>query len=131
MLPEQLTQYLDDYQQRVAAIHVARAHDYDSTPGNTDWHRRIAALLVQRAPLRPGRRVLDIATGTGPVASNAAARAGPQGEVLGIGITACMLEQVRAKARASRLGQVRVELADAENLVCRAHRLTMCFAVPR
>lgn len=107
---------LDDYQQRIAAIYEARVDHYDATPGNADWHRRVAALLVQRAPLEPGQRVLDIGTGTGLVALDAAERVGTRGDVLGIDISAPMLEQARRKARRLRLGQVRFELADAENL---------------
>lgn len=113
---EEISLHLDDYQQRLASIYGARARNYDTTPDNADWHRRTAALLVQRAKLQPGQRVLDIATGTGLVALDAAARIGPQGHVLGIDITASMLEQARIKARALGLGQIRFEFADAENL---------------
>ena len=116
MLTEQHVPQLDAYQRRVAAIYAARADTYDATPGNADWHRRIAATLVRHTPLQPGQRVLDIATGTGLVALDAAERVGTQGYVLGIDISAPMLEQARRKARRSGLGQVRFELADAENL---------------
>jgi ubiquinone/menaquinone biosynthesis C-methylase UbiE len=113
----QFSQQLDDYQQRLTATYGARAHNYESTSENSDWHRRTAALLVDRALLQTGQRVLDIATGTGLVAIDAAERVGPEGYVLGIDITAPMLEQARRKALASGLKQVRFELADAENLV--------------
>ena len=107
---------LDDYQQRVARTYGARAANYETTPVNSDWHRRIAALLVKRAQLQPGQRVLDIATGTGLVACDAAERVGPEGHVLGIDITSAMLEQARRKATALHLQHLHFMLADAEKL---------------
>lgn len=107
---------MDEYQQRITAIYGARADTYDHAPGNSDWHRHLAALLVQRAQLKQGQRVLDIATGTGLVAVGAAERVGPEGTVLGIDITASMLEQARRKVRALGLSQLRFEVANAEDL---------------
>ncbi len=107
---------LDEYQQRVARTYGARAANYETTPVNSDWHRRIAALLVKRAQLQPGQRVLDIATGTGLVACDAAERVGSEGDVLGIDMTSAMLEQARRKATALRLQHLHFMLADAEKL---------------
>ena len=107
---------LDEYQQRVAGTYGARAANYEITPVNSDWHRRIAALLVKRAQLTPGQRVLDIATGTGLVAFDAAEHVGPEGHVLGVDITPEMLEQARRKATALGLQHLHFVLADAEKL---------------
>ena len=109
-------QRLDDYKQRIAALYEARASVYDSTSGNADWHRRIAHQLVRRALLKPGQRVLDIATGTGLVALEAAMQVGPEGLVLGIDITPGMLAQASSKMHALGIGHVQFELADAEHL---------------
>jgi ubiquinone/menaquinone biosynthesis C-methylase UbiE len=56
--------------------------------------------LVEMAALRPGARVLDIACGTGIVARIAARKLGGSGSVLGLDLSAPMLEAARAAAAA-------------------------------
>jgi demethylmenaquinone methyltransferase/2-methoxy-6-polyprenyl-1,4-benzoquinol methylase len=68
------------------------------------WRRRAADL----AELRPGDRALDVATGTGDLAIELAARVGPEGEVVGSDFSEGMLERARRKAP-----QLRWEHADA------------------
>jgi demethylmenaquinone methyltransferase / 2-methoxy-6-polyprenyl-1,4-benzoquinol methylase len=58
------------------------------------WRRRAADL----AGLSPGGRALDVATGTGDLAIEVAARVAPGGEVVGIDFSEKMLELARAKA---------------------------------
>ena len=55
-----------------------------------------AELLLARADLRPGQRVLDVACGTGVVARRAAALVGPAGRVVGLDLNAGMLAVARA-----------------------------------
>ncbi len=52
-----------------------------------------AEILVQAAAVRPGHRVLDVASGTGVVARAAARRAGPDGRVVASDVSAGMLER--------------------------------------
>jgi demethylmenaquinone methyltransferase/2-methoxy-6-polyprenyl-1,4-benzoquinol methylase len=59
-----------------------------------EWRRRAADL----ADLSPGDRALDVATGTGDLALELAARVAPGGEVVGIDFAEKMLELARAKA---------------------------------
>jgi demethylmenaquinone methyltransferase/2-methoxy-6-polyprenyl-1,4-benzoquinol methylase len=59
-----------------------------------EWRRRAADL----ASVRPGGRVLDVATGTGDLAIELAARVAPGGEVIGSDFSEKMLEIARAKA---------------------------------
>jgi demethylmenaquinone methyltransferase/2-methoxy-6-polyprenyl-1,4-benzoquinol methylase len=76
------------------------------------WRRRAADL----AAVSPGDRVLDVATGTGDLALELAARVGPEGEVVGIDFSERMLELARAKAAAApatRDVAVRFERANA------------------
>jgi ubiquinone/menaquinone biosynthesis C-methylase UbiE len=56
-----------------------------------------AAELVARAGLQPGVRVLDVASGLGPVARLAAAAAGPSGRVVASDISAAMLAAAAAR----------------------------------
>jgi ubiquinone/menaquinone biosynthesis C-methylase UbiE len=56
-----------------------------------------AEILLDHAVLTPGMRVLDIATGTGPVARCAARRIGTTGRVVATDIAAPMLDVARRK----------------------------------
>lgn len=90
------------------------AGDYDFVErllglGSGPWYRRTA---LRRAGLRPGMRVLDIATGTGLVAREAIATVGPEGSVIGLDPSAGML------AQAGQLGMPLVR-ALGEKLPCR------------
>lgn len=68
-----------------------------------------AASLVDRACLRRGERVLDVACGTGVVARAAAERVGRTGRVAGVDINAAMLDVARAvpAGAGARIGWVR------------------------
>ena len=59
---------LNDYKQQVADLYSDRSSNYD----NGDWHLRIAQRIVDRAQLKSGQQILDLATGTGIVAIEAA-----------------------------------------------------------
>jgi ubiquinone/menaquinone biosynthesis C-methylase UbiE len=61
------------------AIHLPRVF--------TPWAR----VLLEVAPARPGESVLDVATGPGTVAREAASLVGPTGKVVGVDISAAML----------------------------------------
>jgi demethylmenaquinone methyltransferase/2-methoxy-6-polyprenyl-1,4-benzoquinol methylase len=79
------------------------------------WRRRAAEL----AGVRAGDRVLDVATGTGDLALELAARVGPTGEVIGTDFSERMLQLARAKAAARAnggAGRVRFEAANALSL---------------
>jgi SAM-dependent methyltransferase len=57
-----------------------------------------AALLLERAALRPGEAVLDIATGPGTVARLAAEHVGPQGRVVGADLSEAMIAIAKTKS---------------------------------
>ena len=73
-------------------------------------------LMLDRAALQPGERVVDVACGTGLVTFPAAEAVGLSGSVVGTDISAKMVEQ--AEAEAARLGvhHARFERMDAEAL---------------
>jgi ubiquinone/menaquinone biosynthesis C-methylase UbiE len=103
---------LDDYKQQVADLYSCRSANYD----NGDWHPRIAHRLVEYAHLCPGQHVLDIATGTGMFAIEAAQIVGIEGRVIGIDISTGMIEQAKRKAETLGLGNIEFQFADAEAL---------------
>ena len=76
--------------------------------------------VIARAGLAAGERVLDLGTGTGAVAARAAQLVGPAGLVVGMDISADMLEVARQRVAAQGHTQVtfregRAESVPAEN----------------
>jgi ubiquinone/menaquinone biosynthesis C-methylase UbiE len=84
--------------------------------GRSGSHARLAARLVRVAAPQPGERVLDIATGTGFVAIEAARSVGPQGDVVGVDISGGMLDQAAQAVSAADVRNVKLVQADAEAL---------------
>ncbi|MCE3007924.1 MAG: bifunctional demethylmenaquinone methyltransferase/2-methoxy-6-polyprenyl-1,4-benzoquinol methylase UbiE [Bacteroidetes bacterium] len=75
------------------------------------WRRRAVRML---RPLRP-RIVIDLATGTGDFAIEAARILKPE-RVIGVDISSGMLEVGREKMRKRKLTQVEMVLGDSENM---------------
>jgi SAM-dependent methyltransferase len=69
--------------------------------------------LFRIAAIAPGDHVLDVGCGTGHVTLLAARRA-DRGHVVGVDLSAPMLERARADAAAQRVANVRFEQADAQ-----------------
>jgi len=101
----------DGYKQAVAE-HFGRRTDYSRSA----IHARLANRLVGLAEPQPNERVLDIATGTGFVAIPVARLVGDQGKVVGVDISAGMLEQAAKAVAAASIGNVELVGADAEAL---------------
>jgi ubiquinone/menaquinone biosynthesis C-methylase UbiE len=68
------------------------------------------------AGLRPGERILDVATGTGVAAFMAAAKVGMSGEVVATDISQRMVDAVRVEADRGGIKNMRFERVDAEDL---------------
>ncbi|MGH8199886.1 MAG: class I SAM-dependent methyltransferase [Steroidobacteraceae bacterium] len=73
--------------------------------GSGSWYRRRA---LSSAGLQAGMQVIDVGTGTGLVAREAARLVGPRGSVLGVDPSAAMLANARAVA-GLRLAEGRAE----------------------
>ncbi|MEC4893316.1 MAG: methyltransferase domain-containing protein [Oscillatoria sp. PMC 1051.18] len=119
---------VDRYKQQVAAYFDSRIN-YD----RGDFHPQIAHLLLEYTQITKGKKVLDIATGTGLVAIEAAQLVGCQGSVIGVDISPGMLNQGRSKI--AQLGLKNIELieADAEALIFPKNSFDLvlcCSALP-
>jgi ubiquinone/menaquinone biosynthesis C-methylase UbiE len=75
-----------------------------------------AKLLLERAALRPGEAVLDIATGPGTVARLAAEQVGPSGRVVGADLSAAMIDIAKAKPPSAGAAAIEYLVAPAAPL---------------
>jgi ubiquinone/menaquinone biosynthesis C-methylase UbiE len=100
---------------------IKDATSYDDVSGHFDEFTRVLSLpfaerMVGLAGLRPSDRILDVGTGTGIVALNAA-RAAHKGQVTGVDLSEGMLATARQNAVQSSAGRnVEFRSMDAEAL---------------
>ncbi|MGM0476407.1 MAG: bifunctional demethylmenaquinone methyltransferase/2-methoxy-6-polyprenyl-1,4-benzoquinol methylase UbiE [Pseudomonadota bacterium] len=120
---------------RVAGVFssVARKYDVMNDLMSMGVHRVWKRFTIERAGVRRGQRVLDLAGGTGDLAEAFARRVGPEGEVVLSDINAEMLECGRERlVNAGVVGNVDYIQADAEALPFPDHhfdRVTMAFGL--
>ena len=76
----------------------------------------VSERMLDLAELRPGMRVLDLATGRGEPALRAAARVGPRGRVVGIELVPELLQIAREKAEREGLANLELRAGNAEML---------------
>ena len=97
---------------------VATRYDIMNDLMSLGIHRIWKRITVERAALRPGMQVLDLAGGTGDLAALMAPRVAPGGRVLLSDINEAMLRRGRERLLDRGLAGDRVEycLADAERL---------------
>lgn len=106
---------LDKFKQEIAAAYDRRQETYDQgTAGH--WHYDLACRLVECADLEVGNRVLDLATGTGMVAIEAAKKVGDSGQVIGVDISSGLLKVAQQKINKAKLNNIKLHLADVEAL---------------
>jgi ubiquinone/menaquinone biosynthesis C-methylase UbiE len=72
------------------------------------------AALMAAAGLRAGERVLDVGCGCGPMALTAARAVAPDGDVVGLDLSAPMLEVARRRAASAGVANVTFEQADVQ-----------------
>ena len=107
----------EDFKRRDGHSYDAVTHLFDLF--TTRYTQPIANRMVDLAHLGPRSEVLDVGTGTAPIALEAGRRIAEGGRVLGIDISAGMLASATAKANAAGLsGRVHFEHGDAEALTC-------------
>jgi demethylmenaquinone methyltransferase / 2-methoxy-6-polyprenyl-1,4-benzoquinol methylase len=94
---------------------IAGVYDPLNTAMTAGLHHRWRSRAADLALVRPGSRVLDVATGTGDLAIELARRVAPGGEVVGSDFAEGMLDRARSKvaSRVSSGVSPRFEWADA------------------
>jgi len=106
---------LQGYKEMDAASYDDAAAEFERI--NERFIAPLASALLALARLTPADQVLDVGTGTGPVALRAAPLLTAGGIVVGIDHSTGMLARASAKARQSGLSdRVSFQLMDAENL---------------
>lgn len=100
----------NQYKQQVIAEFNSR-ENYDN-----DFRFRLGNRLVELAELKPSQQVLDVATGTGIVAIAAAEIVGNLGKVIGVDISAGMLEKAQRKIENANLQNIELLETDADYL---------------
>ena len=102
---------LNTYKQGIASLYDRRSNNYD----DGEWRKKICDRLLNYSQINLGQKILDIGTGTGKIALDAAKIVGDRGKVIGVDISAQMLALARNKAHTAKL-EVEFQLADAESL---------------
>ena len=99
---------------------MSRLSDTETWRRYDDDERRLSAPVSERmlalARLRPGLRVLDVATGRGEPATRAAACVAPDGSVLGTDRSEDMLAFARERAAREGIVNLALQVADAQVL---------------
>ncbi|WP_257459519.1 SAM-dependent methyltransferase [Archangium lipolyticum] len=96
-------------------IHVGYWSGPEDESSGTEAQERLTDMMIQRARLGAGQRLLDIGCGTGRPAVRLAQATGCS--VTGISVSAMQVEQANARARKEGLSdQVRFQVADAMEL---------------
>jgi ubiquinone/menaquinone biosynthesis C-methylase UbiE len=95
---------------KAAATYDAAADHFDDEP--LGFWKRVGEHTVARLALQAGANVLDVGCGTGASALPAAQAVRPNGFVVGVDLSAHLLDRARTKTAMSRLTNVEFRLAD-------------------
>lgn len=95
---------------KAAATYDAAADHFDDEP--LAFWERIGRRTVERLGLPAGAKVLDVGCGTGASVLPAAQAVGPSGSVIGVDLSARLLDRARAKAGTLGLSHADFRLAD-------------------
>jgi arsenite methyltransferase len=109
------------YKQEVINFYNARTN-YDN-----DTTRKRAIALFDHTTLGSGQFVLDVATGTGNIAIEAAKQVGANGSVIGIDIAVELLKIGQQKIQAENLSNVQLIEADAETYQAEANQFDAIY----
>lgn len=114
---------MSDYKQQVIDFFDRRTN-YDA---EGDAHPNEAKRLLKYVSLKSGQKILDLATGTGLVAIDAALQVVPKGSVVGVDISAGMLAQAKVKIRQQGIDNIELILADVEAIEFELEQFDVIF----
>lgn len=120
---------LDEFKQQIAES-FNRRKNYDA---ESDFHPKLARRLVEYAGIKPGEKIIDMATGTGLVAIAAGEIVGDGGTVIGIDISAGMLEQAKTKIETAKINNIEIRQTDVETVELPPNscdKILCCTALP-
>jgi O-methyltransferase/aklanonic acid methyltransferase len=103
----------DDDARQIAGVFGRAAARYDTV---IPFFARFGARLVEWGDLQPGESVLDVGCGRGSTLFPAAERVGPDGRVLGVDLSAEMVELLRVDVDGQRVTNARAQQMNAEAL---------------
>jgi len=89
---------------------------------------RFGELALASAGVAAGERVLDVGCGCGDTALELARRVGASGAVVGVDVSAPMLERARERARAAGAANLRFESGDAQSHAFEPERFDLVFS---
>ncbi len=107
---------LPEGQVRAMFDRIAGVYDVMNSAMTAGLHHKWRARAADVADVRPGDKVLDVATGTGDLAFELASRVKPGGEVVASDFSEQMLVHARKKLAKSGEDNVRFEWADVLDL---------------
>ncbi len=112
-----------DYKQQVVDFFNGRtAYDAEG-----DSHPKDAKRLLAYVPLKSGQTILDLATGTGLIAIDAAKKVAPTGSLIGVDISSGMLSQARSKMSGQGIDNLELIEADVELVDFNAEQFDLIF----
>ncbi len=127
-----------DKEEKIHLVHdlfssVANRYDVMNDVMSLGLHRQWKKIAVNRAMVRPGMRVLDVASGTGDLAMRLHQCTGPQGEVVATDVNENMLQQAQMRFDNAGIVQgIRCVVANAETLPFDSYsfdRVTIAFGL--
>ena len=104
--------FMKDYKQQVIDFFNRRTN-YDNEGSN---HLLEAKQLLEYVAIAPNQTILDLATGTGLIAIDAAQKVTSMGSVIGVDISSGMLAQAKEKIVSQGLDNLELIKADIESI---------------
>jgi ubiquinone/menaquinone biosynthesis C-methylase UbiE len=99
---------------QAAATYNAASDHYDQSA--LSFWDRFGRRTVERLPLEPGKRVLDVCSGSGASALPLAERVGPTGNVIAVDLAERLLQLARKKAEHQGLSNIEFRVGDFQEL---------------
>jgi len=120
---------------KLLARAAARFDHSSPCPAALSWlvdnplRRRYMRPVLARIGIQPGERVLELGPGPGAFTLGAAAKAGPDGQLIAVDIQPKMIAQVEQRVRDAGLSNVETHVASAHDLPLDAESVDRAFLI--